>query len=371
MVKAREWYHPVDAALWRASVSTGEVAPRPWPDLDIDANVEPGCTWIERVWAQNGVAEAIAVASPVLASRVEALRAGLRPDAAQVWRMVLSLARYLVRMRGRATPFGLFAGVAPIRFGTVTVSRWTPAHHRSVRPDAVWLASVIARLESDPALRRHLRVVVNDLAVVRGDRLVVTWQPHASELGIRRTVEVSVRHTAAVRMVLSSACSPIQVGDLVDKLAAEFPHAERQTVEAMVAELVARGVLITTLRPPLTAVDGLGHVVAVLQDVEASTVSQAAPLIGELRAIHAGLEATGRPVSPLVERRPLAVTVERMRTLSDTARQPLRVDLRLGATVVLPGQVAVEAASAAGALLRLSAAPTGVAAWREYHGRFL
>jgi lantibiotic biosynthesis protein len=47
------------------------------------------------------------------------------------------------------------------------------------------------------------------------------------------------------------------------------------------------------------------------------------------------------------------------------------MDLRLGATVVLPRQVAVEAASAAGALLRLSAAPMGVPAWREYHGRFL
>jgi hypothetical protein len=40
-------------------------------------------------------------------------------------------------------------------------SRWTHAHHRSVRPDAGWLASVIARLESCPALRRRLRVAVN------------------------------------------------------------------------------------------------------------------------------------------------------------------------------------------------------------------
>lgn len=65
-------------------------------------------------------------------------------------------------------------------------------------------------------------------------------------------------------MVLYSACSPIRVGDLVDALTAEFPHTERQTVDAMVAELFARGVLITTLRPPLTAVDGLGHVMVAL-----------------------------------------------------------------------------------------------------------
>ncbi len=379
MVKAREWYHHVDAALLRASVSTGEVVPRPWPDLDIDPGAEPGvepgvepwCTWIERVWGHSGVAEAIAVASPVLVSRVEALRDGVRPDVAQVRRMVLSLARYLVRMRGRATPFGLFAGVAPIRFGTVTASRWTQAHHRSVRPDSGWLASVIARLESYPALRRRLRVVVNDLAVVRGNRLVVTWQPHASELGHQRTVEVSVRYTPPVRRVLRSACSPIRVGDLVDELAAEFPNTEPQTVDAMVAELFFRGVLITALRPPLTAVDGLGHVLEALREVNVSTVSEAASLIGELRVIHAGLQATDRSAGSVVEHRPQAVTVERMRALSDTAVQPLMVDLRLGVTVVLPRQVAVEAASAAGALLRLSAAPTGVPAWREYHERFL
>ncbi len=182
---------------------------------------------------------------------------------------------------------------------------------------------------------------------------------------------MSVRHTPPVRMVLRSACSPIRVGDLVDTLAAEFPNTERQTMDAMVAELCARGVLITTLRPPLTAVDGLGHVVEALQDVDASTVPAAAPLIAELRAIHAGLLASDRPASPLVEHRRQAVTVERMRALSDTAMQPLVVDLRLGDTVILPRQVAVEAASAAGALLRLSAAPRGVPAWREYHGRFL
>jgi hypothetical protein len=34
-------------------VSTGEVVPRPWPDPDLDADVEPWCTWIEQVWEQS------------------------------------------------------------------------------------------------------------------------------------------------------------------------------------------------------------------------------------------------------------------------------------------------------------------------------
>ncbi|MGH4002068.1 MAG: lantibiotic dehydratase, partial [Pseudonocardiaceae bacterium] len=113
------------------------------------------------------------------------------------------------------------------------------------------------------------------------------------------------------------------------------------------------------------------HVLEALQDVTASTVPEAASLMGELRAIHADLQAPTRPASPPMEHRPQAVTVKRMRALSDTAKQPLMVDLRLATAVVLPRQVAVEAASAAGALLRLSATSRGVPGWREYHGRFL
>src|SRR4051812_30636025 len=95
---------------------------------------------------------------PTSSRGVEAILHGLRPDAAQVRRMVTSLARYLVRMRGRATPFGLFAGVAPARFGAPAVSQWTGEHQRRTRADGVWLAAVIARLESHFVLLRRLRV---------------------------------------------------------------------------------------------------------------------------------------------------------------------------------------------------------------------
>lgn len=93
----------------------------------------------------------------------------------------MSLARYLVRMRGRATPFGLFVGVAPLRFGQEPAAHWSGNHQAQVKADAVWLAGVIDRLESCPALWRRLTVMANDLAFVRGGRLVVPWQPHAGK----------------------------------------------------------------------------------------------------------------------------------------------------------------------------------------------
>lgn len=364
------WYRHVDAALLRASAHTCDVIPESWPDLDDASEIERWCVWLGEVWAQVPVAEAIAMASPGLADRVEAVCAGLRPGAGQVRRMVMSVARYLVRMRGRATPFGAFAGVAPLRFGTQVSVRWTDGHQALTRADAVWLAGVIARLESCPGLRRRLPVMVNDLVVVRGERLVVPWQPHATDPGGDTPVEVSVRQSPPVRMILQAARSPVPVGDLLDKLGAEIPDAPVPAIDAMVAELVARGVLITSLRPPSTSTDGLAHVLHRLQEVDAAAVAEVAPVVRELSVIHAQLQVVDRMAS-WIDGRTGRAAATRMRALSTAVAQPLMVNLRLGCTMVLPSQVATEAAWAASALLRLSPAPRGNPEWREYHARFL
>ncbi|MGH3778300.1 MAG: lantibiotic dehydratase [Pseudonocardiaceae bacterium] len=364
------WYRHIDAAVLRASAHTGDVIPRPWPDLDDDAEIEQWFAWLAQVWAQHPVAEAVAVASPVLADRIEAMCAGLRPGAGQVRRLVMALARYLVRMRGRATPFGAFAGVTALRFGQDVSVRWTDCHQARHRADAVWLADVITQLESCVALRRRLPVIANNLVLVRGERLVVSWQPHAGDSGRGSSGEVSLRYIPAVQVIMHGARSPIQVGDLIDKLAAEFAGASLSALDSMVAQLVACGMLITSLRPPSTSTDGLAHVLARLQEVDADAVQEAKPLVGELRVIHAQLQAVDRATT-WVEGQGRRATAARMRALSNAAEQPLMVDLRLGSTVVLPPQVAIEAASAAEALLRLTPVPAGNPAWRDYHSRFV
>lgn len=364
--KRWRWYRSCDAALLRAAVHTDLRLPEPGGELGEEAEVEPWCGWLAQVWAQAPVAEAVTVASPVLAARIEAVCAGQRPGPGQVRRMVVSLARYLARMRGRATPFGLFAGVAPLRFGQQTSVRQTEGRHVRTRADAVWLAEVITRLESCAALRHRLPVQVNDLVSVREDRVTVSWQPHAGPRGRDASTQVSVRHSPAVQTVLDTARSPIQGGDLIAKLAAAFPDASLAAVEDMVAQLVACGVLITSVRPTSTDTDGLAHVLERLQDVEADELAEVAPLVGELRAIQTQLATGDTP--GCADRQ---TVIHRMRALSDVADQPLMVDLRLGGTVVLPTQVAAEAEAAAEALLRLSPHPAGHPAWREYHTRFV
>lgn len=155
-------YRHLDASLLRASAHLADVVPRAWPDIHDDAKLEAWCGWLVEVWAQETVRDAVTVASPALAERVRAVCDGSRPDADRVQRLMLTVARYLARMRGRATPFGLFAGVAPLRFGEHASVRWGPENRVRVQADSAWIAAAITRLESCHGVRRLLTVLVND-----------------------------------------------------------------------------------------------------------------------------------------------------------------------------------------------------------------
>ncbi|MFF1914314.1 lantibiotic dehydratase [Streptomyces sp. NPDC058239] len=363
------YYRPLPAAVLRASVHGVEVSLPSWPD---DADGELWRTWLAQVWAMRPLSEAVALASPVLADQIETMLSGRQTDAGQARRMVRALARYLLRMRGRATPFGAFAGVAATSFGPHISLQWNEDHQVRTRADAVWLANITARLEASPALLRRLPVVVNDLAVERGDRLVVPWQPHqaAASHGSQEAVEISVRLIPVVRTVQRAAHLPLRAEELVDKIAADHPGPVREALESLVGQLVASGVLITSLRAPSTVVDALAHLLDQLRAADADKLPELKPLIGDLSAVQAQLKAPGR-VSTWASERDRRGLIARMRGLSSAVDQPLAVDLRLGGTLVLPRVVADEAAAAAEALIRLSPIPTMSESWREYHRSFL
>lgn len=357
-------YRHVDAAMIRAAAHPGFLNLPPWPALDGD-DAASGRAWLADVWAEPSIAEAVTVASPAFADRVNAVCAGHRPNASQVRRMVVTLARYLVRMRGRATPFGIFAGVAPVRFGETVSAYWSANHAVHARADAAWLAAVIGQLEMCSTVRRRLRVEMNDFAVARGARLVVGWQPHASMMSDGPTSEVSVRYGTVVRAIVQAARSPIPVSELIDKLSMEL-SVPSSAIDAMLSELMALGVLISNLRPLSTSADGLAHVLDRLREIETvgdGAFGTAAPLVAELRAIHAHLQED----APL-DRRELRT---RMRAVANVVEQPLATDLQFGHAVVLPSAIAHEAEAAADALLRLAPAPGGHTAWQDYHARFL
>ncbi|WP_093783753.1 lantibiotic dehydratase [Actinacidiphila guanduensis] len=318
--------------------------------------------WIRSVWRDPSLVQALHHASPVLAQEAEALIRAVAPSPRDVRRVGLSVARYLLRALHRPTPFGLFAGVAAASFGAPRAA-WGEDHAVVARAGAEWLTKLIEQLERSGELLPLLSVVVNNTAFERDGSLIVPYQDDGPA-GRRRAVEAAVDLSAPVRLVLRAAGAPVRVGELADKLAAEFPAVAPERVHGLLAGLVRRRVLITSLHVPATETDALGHLIAQLDGAGAGSIPLLAHMVRELRAVRVELELCGT-----AEGRDAAAA--RMRDLvPGLRRHPLALDLRLDADVVLPEAVAREVERAAALLTRLCARPYGTEAWTEYHQRF-
>lgn len=337
----------------------------PCPDLDDRSHSGSSArvAWLRAVWADKNVAEALRHSSPVLAAQVRALCTAEHPALRDVQRAAMSVARYLLRAQHRATPFGLFAGVATAEFGPQARADWSEEHVAVGRAGAEWLTAVVERLESCRDLLERLPVVVNNTVTYRGDRLVVPFQPDVQD-DRTRAVEASLALTEPVRAVLAAGRLPIRFGTLVEKLQAEFPEAGPEKARQLLAELIRRRVLITGLHAPSTETDALGYLVSQLDVIDAGSLAPVAETVRELQAVRAGLEECtthgGRDS-----------VAARMRDLvPGLHRHPVALDLRLDAQIVLPEAVAREVERVALILTRLSSRPYGTAAWNEYHQRF-
>ncbi|MFI8265293.1 lantibiotic dehydratase [Streptomyces sp. NPDC085665] len=324
--------------------------------------------WLRAVSATAHFAEGLRHASPSLASQVEVLCSAESPGDRDVRRAVISVSRYLLRSTARATPFGLFAGVAVAPFGTTAAAKWGTEHQAVVRAGAEWLANVIGRLEACPGLLARLPIVANSTALVRGDQLIVPHQPQRRS-GQTAAVDAHVPYKAPVRAALDGARAAVPFPDLVAKLAAEFPTAGDQTVTGLLFTLVRHGALLTGLRAPSTETDALAYLMAQLETVGAEDVEEVAGLVRALREAQASVAACNA-ASAGTGRQAREATAVRMAAIAPVRQHPLAVDLRLNASLVLPSGVAEEVERAAEVLGRLSAAPYGSAAWKAYHMRF-
>ncbi|WP_129841978.1 lantibiotic dehydratase [Streptomyces sp. RFCAC02] len=361
-------YEYIDAAVLRAAAWPPDRRILIWPDLTGEGDGVPWRSWLEQTWQVPGFAAAVEQASPVLADRVRQICNGrLLPDPV-VRKAVVALMRYLLRASSRATPFGLFAGVAPARIGGVSAARIGTGHQAAVRPDATWLATVVEHLEADQLLQPRLTVQAHPLAVQRDGHVVLEHRPAS---GSGAPEHVRVRLTTPVKAALDAAHIPIRTADLAAELAADFPHVPGSTVNRLLAELIAQRLLITNLRPATTETDPLAHVLTVLGTAAAEDTAPAAEASAKLREIAHALGQHNSNTDPAAAHEQRAEIEPVMRDLGPVAGPVLSVDLRLDAEVALPRAVAAEVARAATALIKLSARPALSRAWVAWHGRFL
>ncbi|WP_086820203.1 lantibiotic dehydratase [Allokutzneria sp. NRRL B-24872] len=364
-------YRHTGLVLARVTTDPGDLDPPMHLNLTDAAVVEQeGRAWLAKVWARPEVRDALMLASPVLGARLDQILNETTPYVVKdLRRAVVSVASYVLRWQRRATPFGLFAGVGAVGIGPAMADVGT-GHRAVVRADAEWLTTLINQFEQRPDLRPRLTVVSDNARIVRDGRVIVHQRAEngASTPGPLR--ESSVRLTRPVRFALDTADSPIRFGALADQMADRFPSAFPDKIHALLHGLVDAGVLITSLRPAMTTVDALGHVIRALRAAGADALADVAAQLRGLEAISSLLDRHNRTADLEPAREIRTAVAKRMRDQVPGAVHVLAADVRIDGRIVVPEWVLDEAAVAAGVLLRTTTQPFGSAAWLDYHARF-
>lgn len=342
---------PADHALIRIPLFPRRRAAESLPDPAAGTEPEDPHRLLRRLYADPRFREAVRLSSSSLADRLDGVLDGERLDDATARRTVRATLSYFLRACSRSTPFGLLAGVGPVRFDDEIRVRVGERHQRRIAPDAGWTRAVVRQLEPRPDVLARLMVVLDGRCRTRGDRLVV---PAAAE-----PAERSFRLTSALQLVVDRARSPVSATALAAGLAAEMGGGTQRAL-GYLAELVSRGVLVTDLMPPASSPDPVAHVLNRLPDSgRAARLAAVSRWLASWPHTEAeeGYRELGQLYAELTDIHPVS--------------HPLRGELLMDTDVVLPRAVATEVARAASvAWLAGRADPPDVPLSR-YHDEFL
>ncbi|KAA8886163.1 hypothetical protein F3087_26575 [Nocardia colli] len=288
-------------------------------------------------------------------------------DARARGRLSRKLQRYLIRMSSRPTPFGLFAGVGLANWGEHTdlALADAPAIVRT-RPDMGWLLDFVRQLEQRAEVRSQLSVFANPSTFTQADRVFLSERAAIGE-DAKAGQSISLRATPAVLRALDCARTPLPYGRLVEELSTEFGVGTAKAAR-LVDQLCEQTLLLTDLRPPLTAAEPAGYVARRLAEIPAAADDSAA--LGDLLE---QLDAWDRlDHDQAAAGYPKLVAQARSVHSAPTPKGPFQTDMATPlAGSMVNHAVADEAARAAELLLRLSNWPTGLSHLDKYRASFM
>ena len=288
---------------------------------------------------------------------------GTKRDSKRAWRKLL---RYLIRMSTRPTPYGLFAGVAMAQWGNRTTLTLTavPQSQRT-RLDIEWLLKFVYRLESQLHIRRQLRLMANPAAIIRAGRVFLQQSVPLDQIESNHA-GVSIRATRVVQRALAVTSMPIPYQDVINAVLAEAPAASEDKAERLITELWQHSLLLTDLRPPLTAIDPGRYVqqrLAEICDADEAFLQ----LTALLNAM--AYQDTLPPEEALLKFPHLRAQATEV--LSGSSTTPFQIDMALGLNgQELSSEVGVEAARAAELLLKMTPLPNGFPHLTTYRRNF-
>ncbi|MBQ0887785.1 lantibiotic dehydratase [Streptomyces sp. RM72] len=344
-----------DVLVLRAAVLPVRACPDAWPDVESPDSCRE---WLTRVWSDDAFVVPLRAASPRLADFVERILDGDEVRQKRVRSATLSVTGYLLRASTRATPFGLFAGVALADIGPVSANVGT-GHRAVARPDTLWVDHVRRTLQRRADVLPHLTVQVNTLSFRRGNAI-------CAPLPGGRLASATVTRPLAV--LLRAAVAPAPGRRLLEALT-EAGGTPEQAVR-LIGQALEDGYLTSDLTAPMTHQDPVRHIVSTLRPrvdtLEPDTV-RIIERLGETERVLALHNRAAPGAAPGLR----ALADKGMQEIEPAdCRSRISLDLRLDAQVTVPHQVLDEVERAAHTLLRLTRAQGESPAWAAYQTHF-
>jgi thiopeptide-type bacteriocin biosynthesis protein len=323
---------------------------------------------LEALLVRPETREALFLASPDLVGRFE--QVGAPEDGSRVQ---LALARYVFRMCGRPTPFGLFAGLTLGTVGAETCLEFSPrsSYTRHARLDNDYLFGLVDRLERMPEVAASLRFEPNSSLYKAAGSLRYAETRIA---GAHRSNHlVAVGASDYLEETLARARGGADAAELAGAITAADAEVSREEADSFVAELIENKILVSDLAPAVTGSEPLEDLLRRLPDVPG-----AAPVRARLEELRGALDDLVR--APLgIAREKYVDAARRLETLPAEVELSrfLQVDLvKPGIAATLGPEPIAEIVRGMELLWRMAPGPAGSAIGRfagaffeRYEGR--
>jgi thiopeptide-type bacteriocin biosynthesis protein len=241
--------------------------------------------------------EALFIASPSLYEEAIKLDLSKEPDDKNR-KVIYSLIKYLSRYATRCTPFGLFSGFStlPIDTNSTQVFIKTGEGIRKViRLDMNYLCALAQDLEKHPAVKPYLHFYPNSsLYEINGQYRYVAYQYNAANMRVHHLS--SAEKTPYLDTLFEKAHAGARISELETAILGEEVTA--QEAQAFVAQVLDSQLLVSELEPSLTGEDFLLQIIATLNKVQAQFPSRELEtiiaLLSEVKADLKRLETEGQ-----------------------------------------------------------------------------
>jgi thiopeptide-type bacteriocin biosynthesis protein len=207
--------------------------------------------------SRPAVREALFVASPSLDESLSVWMAD--PECERGQKVERTLVRYLARMAGRATPFGLFAGCSAGRLGEVTrlLLGDDADTVRHTRLDGDYLCGLTDALGRELAVRRAARYRPNSSLYRAAGR--IRYIEARLDQSSRSYHLVSVEPTEYLEATLARAAGGARLEDLAGALVEV--DVTREDADDFVGQLIDAQLLVSDLQPQVTGPEPIHELV--------------------------------------------------------------------------------------------------------------